>query len=76
MTKTRRITPRLAVRPDDGRRRNRGVEGNSGGGRPPKKKTLLLNGVLQDGHWRIVDVTSETIALESIDSEQTDRTRP
>lgn len=69
MTKTRRATPRPAVRPDDGRRRNRGVEGNSGGGRPPKRKTLLLNGVIQDGHWRIVSVTAETIVLESIGSE-------
>lgn len=69
MTKTRRATPRPAVRPDDGRRRNQGVEGNSGGGRPPKRKTLLLNGVPYGGHWRIVSVTPETIVLESVDSE-------
>lgn len=68
MTKTRRGGPRFAVRPDDGRRQNQGVEGNSGGGRPPKKKTLLLNGVVQDGHWRIVDVTTDSIILESVDS--------
>lgn len=58
------------AQPIDRRRFNRGTVGNKGG-RPAKRKTLIINGVTQDGHWRLVDETPETIIIESAD-----RTRP
>jgi hypothetical protein len=52
----------------DGRRRNRGVIGNKGGGRHPKRKTLLIDGIIQDGHYQLVAVTSETIVLQTVNA--------
>jgi hypothetical protein len=48
----------------DNRRNNRGNPGNRGGGRPRLRKTLVINGVIQDGHWTVVSVTPETIVIE------------
>ena len=58
------------TQPTDRRRHNRGVPGNRGGGRPAKRKTLLIDGVLQDGHYQLVAITSETIVLQTINSGQ------
>lgn len=52
--------------PVDGRRHNRGVPGNKGGGRPAKRKTLLIDGIIQDGHYQLVAVTPETIVLQTV----------
>lgn len=52
----------------DKRLLNRGVPGNKGGGRPAKRKTLLIDGVLQDGHYQLVAITSETIVLQTINA--------
>jgi hypothetical protein len=48
----------------DNRRNNRGNPGNRGGGRPRLRKTLVMNGVPQDGYWTVVSVTKETIVIE------------
>ena len=61
MPKTKQRT-----RPD--RRRNNGGA-RSGTGPKPKRKTLIINGVIQDGHWRLVAVTGDTLVLESVDKE-------
>jgi hypothetical protein len=39
--------------------------GARSGGRPRRAKTLVINGVIQDGHWTVVSVTPETIVIES-----------
>lgn len=63
MSKTKQPTSR----PDDGRRKNGGAR--SGTGPKPKRKTLVLNGVIQDGHWRLVAVTGDTLVLDSVTTE-------
>ena len=63
MPKTKQPT----TRPDDRRRNNGGAR--SGTGPKPKRKTLIINGVIQDGHWRLVAVTGDTLVLESVDKE-------
>lgn len=40
--------------------------GTRAGGRPPKLKTLLIDGVLQDGAYRVVDINSDSIVIESV----------
>lgn len=52
------------VGPRRGRRAGAGY-GTKAGGRPRKPKTLLIDGVLQDGLYALVSVTSETIVVES-----------
>lgn len=42
---------------------------NPNAGRKPKRKTLLIDGILQEGHYRIVAETSDTITIESIHTE-------
>jgi len=51
----------------DRRKFNRGTVGNRGG-RPPKRRTLVMDGIIQDGHWRVVSVNDETIVIESINA--------
>lgn len=51
------------TQPIDRRKRNRGVKGNGGGARPRKAKTLLIDGVLQDGEYYLLAITPETITL-------------
>lgn len=54
--------PRPVTRTDDGRRNNGGKR--SGTGPKPKRKTLIINGVIQDGHWRLVSITKDTLVIE------------
>lgn len=42
--------------------------GTRAGGRPAKRKTLLIDGIIQDGHYQLVTVTSETIVLQTINA--------
>lgn len=60
-------TKQRVTRPDDGRRNNGGAR--NGTGPKPKRKTLVINGVIQDGHWRLVAVTGDTLVLESVGAE-------
>lgn len=54
------------TQPIDRRKRNRGVPGNRGGARPRKAKTLLIDGVLQDGEYYLLAITPKTITLQSV----------
>ena len=52
------------TQPEDRRRYNRGNRGNRGGGRPFARRTLVINGVVQDGTYTVVSYNRETIILE------------
>lgn len=46
-------------------------QGRKSGGRNPnggrrQRKTLLINGVLQDGLYKVVEVNKDTIVIESV----------
>lgn len=56
-------------RTEDRRKYNRGTKGNKGG-RPPRPKTLLIDGIIQSGHYRLVAQTGDTLVLESVNMEQ------
>lgn len=64
------MTEQQEAPPLNPRRNNRGVPGNRGGGRKPKPKTLVIDGILQDGHYQLVSVTPETIVLKSIHADR------
>ena len=55
------------AQPTDKRRYNRGTRGNRGGGRKHARRTLLIDGVVQDGHYTVVSINRNTIVLESAD---------
>ena len=59
---------RPAQRSDDGRYANPGGP-REGAGRKIKPKTLLIDGVLQEGRFRLVSVTADTITVVSIHEE-------
>lgn len=53
------------ARPTDKRRYNRGVKGNRGGGRKLARRTLLIDGVAQNGHYVVVSIDRNTVVLET-----------
>lgn len=53
----------------DRRRYNRGTRGNRGGGRKHARRTLLIDGVVQDGHYTVVSIDRNTIVLQSATTE-------
>lgn len=61
----------MRVKSEDRRKHNRGTLGNRGG-RPPKPKTLVIDGVVQDGQYAVVAVTPETVTLRTVAVEDTD----
>ena len=54
------------TQPGDKRKFNRGTKGNKGGGRPRRKRTLVIDGIAQDGSYAIVSITADTIAITRI----------
>lgn len=62
----------MKAKEEDRRRYNRGTLGNRGG-RPPKPKTLVIDGVVQDGQYAVVAVTPETVTLRTVAVEDVDR---
>lgn len=59
------------MKTEDRRKYNRGTPGNRGG-RPPKAKTLVIDGVVQDGQYAVVAVTPETVTLRTVAVEDID----
>ncbi len=57
------------AQPEDRRRYNRGIKGNRGGGRKHARRTLLIDGVVQDGHYVVVSIDRNTIVLQSATTE-------
>lgn len=56
--------------PPKRRGRRAGTEyGTRGGGRPRLRRTLVIDGVLQEGHYLVVSLTKETIVLQSVRTE-------
>ena len=53
------------AQPTDKRRYNHGTPGNRGGGRKLARRTLLIDGIVQDGHYVVVSIDRNTIVLQS-----------